>query len=221
MKPVAKAAPAPTGNGEPEVDVTDDDTPEWLTRRDAALTPLRAALVRQIKLTIGNEQNEVLDKVRRHKGRLVAASALPEVDAQTDGVDGGHAHRDHVGVPTGPARPRRPRRRPPATPRFPTTWLPTSPARWSSRLRERLVATIDAAHEPGETSNQVAERIGARYREWKNRSAESSTDDALVAAYARGHLRRRARRRGADLVRPAGRLLCRLRRQRARADPQG
>jgi len=41
-------------------------------------------------------------------------------------------------------------------------------------------------HEPGETTHQVAERIGARYREWKNRSAESSVEDALVGAYARG-----------------------------------
>jgi hypothetical protein len=54
-------------------------------------------------------------------------------------------------------------------------------------LRERLVAAIDTAHEPGETSAQVAERIGARYREWKNRAAESSSDDVLVAAYSRGH----------------------------------
>src|SRR5262249_13982451 len=54
-------------------------------------------------------------------------------------------------------------------------------------LRERLVAAIDTAHEPGETSAQVAERIGARYREWKNRAAEGSSDDVLVAAYSRGH----------------------------------
>jgi hypothetical protein len=54
-------------------------------------------------------------------------------------------------------------------------------------LRDRLVAAIDTAAEPGETSAQVAERIGARYREWKNRAAEASSDDILVAAYSRGH----------------------------------
>ena len=53
-------------------------------------------------------------------------------------------------------------------------------------LRERLVAAIDGTHEPGETSNQVVERIGARYREWKTGTAESAVDDALGAAYARG-----------------------------------
>ena len=53
-------------------------------------------------------------------------------------------------------------------------------------LRDRLVAAIDGTHEPGETTNQVAERIGARYREWKNHSAEASVEDALVGAYARG-----------------------------------
>ena len=53
-------------------------------------------------------------------------------------------------------------------------------------LRDRLVSAIDGTHEPGETTNQVAERIGARYREWKNRSADASVEDALVGAYARG-----------------------------------
>ena len=164
-----------------------DDVPEWLARRDEALAPLRVALVRQVKLAIGNEQNEVLDKVRRHKGRLVAASALPEVDAQTDGVERGRAHRgDRRRTAWAGAR-----TAPPAATAGDAT-VPDDLASDLARamvepLRDRLVATIDAAHEPGETSNQVAERIGARYREWKNRSAESSADDALVAAYARGH----------------------------------
>ncbi len=168
-----------------EAAVESGTLPAWLTRRDEALAPLRPALVRQVKLAIGNEQNEVLDKVRRTKGRLVAASALPEADAQnaawtavvltaaTDAyrrgraASGGGASDGDASVPDD---------------------LASDLARaMVEPLRDRLVATIDAAHEPGESSNQVVERIGARYREWKNRSAESSADDALVAAYARGH----------------------------------
>jgi DivIVA domain-containing protein len=165
-----------------------DEPPAWLARRDEALAPLRVALVRHVKLAVGNEQNEVLDKVRRHKGRPVAASVLPEVGAQTDAWTAvvatatSEAYRlgwctSQSGAPEGAADG--------------DTSLPDDLARDLARamvepLRDRLVATIDGAHEPGETSNQVAERIGARYREWKNRSAESSADDALVAAYSRG-----------------------------------
>jgi DivIVA domain-containing protein len=168
----------------PEPAAAHDEVPAWLSRRDQAVAPLRVALVRQVKLAIGNEQNEVLDKVRRHKGRPLAASALPEVEAQNAAwsavlakaaseayrlgrLTSGEADAGAVNAPDD---------------------LASDLARaMVEPLRDRLVAAIDAAHEPGETSNQVAERIGARYREWKNRSAESSADDALVAAYARGH----------------------------------
>jgi hypothetical protein len=159
-----------------------EDSPAWLARRDEALAPLRVALVRQVKLAVGNEQNEVLDKVRRHKGRPTAANVLPEVDAQADAwsavmtaaaseafwaartLDGGDAGAGEV----------------------PDDLVGTLARAMVEPLRDRLVATIDGVHEPGETANQVAERIGARYREWKNRSAESSAEDALVTAYARG-----------------------------------
>ena len=158
-----------------------DEAPAWLTRRDDALAPLKAVLVRQVKLAIGNEQNEVLDKARRQKGRLVAAAALPDLDAQIEAwgavlasasaqayrLAGDEPDSDAVAVPDD---------------------LVSELARaMVEPLRDRLVATIDGGHEPGETSNQVAERIGARYREWKNRSAESSVQDALVAAYSRGY----------------------------------
>ena len=145
--------------------------------------------MRQVKLAIGDEQNEVLDKVRRQKGRPTAASVLPDLDAQTaawaavvlaaaseaykqarrgGAVTNGDTDGDEAGT------------------------VPDDLAAGIARamvepLRDRLVAAIDGTHEPGETTNQVAERIGARYREWKNHSAEASVEDALVGAYARGH----------------------------------
>jgi DivIVA domain-containing protein len=161
-----------------------DAAPAWLTRRDEALAPLRVALVRQVKLAIGNEQNEVLDKVRRHKGRPLASAALPDVDAQNTAWSAvlvkaaSEAYRlGHRASANGDG----------ADTAVPDDLAPDLARAMVEPLRDRLVAAIDAAHEPGETSSQVAERIGARYREWKNRSAESSADDALVAAYARGH----------------------------------
>jgi hypothetical protein len=169
---------------ENEPEPSDVEDPEWLSRRTEALTPLRVALVRQVKLAVGDEQNEVLDKVRRNKGRPTAASVLPDAEAQVAawaavvaakvseayqlarGAAGDAAAGDDGAVPDDLAA--------------------TVARAMVEPLRDRLVAAIDGAHEPGETTNQIAERIGARYREWKNRSAESSVEDALVGAYTRG-----------------------------------
>ncbi|MDQ1468059.1 MAG: hypothetical protein QOH10_2474, partial [Actinomycetota bacterium] len=138
---------------------------------------------------VGNEQNEVLDRVRRHKGRPLAANVLPDVDLQAETWSAvmvaavSEAYRTALAAAGGSAA-------------FdadspedlvPDDLAPSLAHAMVEPLRDRLVAAIDAAHEPGETTSQVAERIGARYREWKNRSAESSTEDALVAAYSRGY----------------------------------
>jgi DivIVA domain-containing protein len=178
--PIDQAALVPAVPPSAE-DVT-ADLPDWLAARDTALAPLRPRLVRQLKLAVGNEQNEVLDKIRRQKGRPAATAVLPEVDAQVSSwaavitsaaSEAYRAARNEHGEQPGLAVP---------------DDLATELARTMIEpLRERLVAAIDTAHEPGETSAQVAERIGARYREWKNRAAEASSDDVLVAAYSRGH----------------------------------
>ncbi|MDQ1533120.1 MAG: hypothetical protein QOF28_881 [Actinomycetota bacterium] len=179
---------APGENGEVEIDLAADDLPDegataaddppaWLSERDETLAPLRVALVRQVKLAIGDEQNEVLDKVRRQKGRPTAASVLPELDAQTAAwaavvlPPASEAYKKAVGDDA----------------RIVPDDLADGIARaMVEPLRDRLVTAIDGTHEPGETTNQVAERIGARYREWKNHSAEASVEDALVGAYSRG-----------------------------------
>lgn len=161
-----------------EAEAAVEESPEWLTQRDGALAPLRVALVRQVKLAIGDEQNEVLDRVRRHKGQPKAESVLPATDAQVaawatvvlTAVSEAYQLGRGGGEPAA----------------VPDDLAPELARALVEPLRDRLVAAIDGAHEPGETTNQVAERIGGRYREWKNRSAGASVEDVLVAAYARG-----------------------------------
>ena len=51
-------------------------------------------------------------------------------------------------------------------------------------VRERIAAAIDAGEE-GDTGGSV-ERIGARFREWKNQSLEESLVDVLAVAWSRG-----------------------------------
>ena len=51
-------------------------------------------------------------------------------------------------------------------------------------LRERLTLAIDSGDE-GDTGGLV-ERIGARYREWKNQSLERTLGEVLASAWTRG-----------------------------------
>ena len=51
-------------------------------------------------------------------------------------------------------------------------------------VRERIGAAIDA-DEDGDTGGLV-ERIGARFREWKNQELERALADALAMAWSRG-----------------------------------
>ena len=51
-------------------------------------------------------------------------------------------------------------------------------------VRERIAAAIDAGEE-GDTGGLV-ERIGARFREWKNQALENALADALAMSWSRG-----------------------------------
>ena len=86
-------------------------------------------------------------------------------------------------------------------------------------LRERIAAAIDTG-EDGDTGGLV-ERIGARFREWKNQSLEDTLEDVLGVGVVAGRLRRLARGCGAALDPRGRRPLRRLRRQRTRADREG
>ena len=88
-----------------------------------------------------------------------------------------------------------------------------------SRCAMRIAVAIDAG-EDGDTGGLV-ERIGARYREWKNQSLERALGEVLASAWSRGVYDAVARRRGAVVGAVRGGSLLRLRRQRARADGEG
>ena len=72
----------------------------------------------------------------------------------------------------------------------------------------------------GDTGGLV-ERIGARYREWKNQSLERSLGEVLAVGVDARRVRRGSRRGGAVVGPVRGRPLLRLRRQRARTDREG
>jgi DivIVA domain-containing protein len=150
----------------------------WRSQRSAALDPLLVTLAKRAKRAAQDNQNALLDAVRRHKGRPTAAQVLtPEADVLTawasvlkEATDEAYG-AGRVAVGGEAARADDALARDAAA----TIVLP---------VRERIASAIDAG-EDGDTGGLV-ERIGARFREWKNQTLEESLFDALTVAWARG-----------------------------------
>jgi DivIVA domain-containing protein len=150
---------------------------EWRKRRATAVDPLVSPLVKRAKRTAQDDQNALLDAVRRHKGRPTAAQVLPaedelvrkwlEVLRVSLDKSYGAGERAAGGDPT-----------------------PVDDALGREAalavvapLRDRLTMAIDSS-EAGDTG--LVERIGARYREWKNQSLDRAIGDVLAFVWARG-----------------------------------
>ena len=169
----AEPEPEPAEAANPKV--TAD---EWRTRRSEALDPVIVSITKRAKRAAQDDQNALLDAVRRHKGRPTAEQVLvpePEllnswVDLLQDAIDNAYgAGRAAVGADVLPAD---------------ADMAREAAAAIVLPVRERIASAIDAGLE-GDTSGLV-ERIGARFREWKSQSLEESIVDVLSGAWSRG-----------------------------------
>ncbi len=169
----------PQPEPEPEVPVAPTSAVDaWRAQRAEVVDPLLVAVAKRAKRAAQDDQNALLDAVRRHKGRPTAAQVLspePEFlaawvsvtrEAIDDAYRGGRvaaggepsaASDDLVSEVAG------------------VIALP---------VRERIAAAIDSGEE-GDTGGLV-ERIGARFREWKNQTLENALGDALAMSWSRG-----------------------------------
>ena len=171
--------PAPEPDAAPPVaEATPSAADAWREQHRAAVAPLLAPLVKVAKRSAQDEQNALLDAVRRHKGRPSSEQVLADRDtlvttwaqlmrsaldeAYTDG-------RVAAGAAPGSA---------------PDPLLHEAAGAVTDPLRERIALAIDDG-DAGDTSGLV-ERIGARYREWKNQQLDQALGDALVVAWSRG-----------------------------------
>jgi hypothetical protein len=169
----------PEAEAEAATDTAEPDARQvWRARRAEVLDPLLVVVAKRAKRAAQDDQNALLDAVRRHKGRPTSAQVLvpePELvgawaSVVTDALNEAYgAGRVAVGGETAGADDALVREA------AETIVLP---------LRERIASAIDAGEE-GDTSGLV-ERIGARFREWKNQSLEESLVDALASAWSRG-----------------------------------
>ena len=142
------------------------------------MDPLVPPLVKRAKRSAQDDQNSLLDAVRRHKGRPSAQQVLRDDDALVAAWsevlrsaldDAYRAGREAAGAAPEPV---------------PDEVLAEAAATIAFPLRDRIAAAIDDV-DAGDTSGLV-ERIGARYREWKNQQLERALGDVMVMAWSRG-----------------------------------
>ncbi len=167
---------------EPRPAATDGD-PALLARRDELLTPIAHELVRHCKRVLQNEQNEILDALRRQRGRPTPEKLLPPLSQQVTAwsevlapaiVEAYVAARmaAEPGVEPVTDAPRRM-----VTGMVEVLVTP---------LRDRLLAAVDETLGDDANPDVIAHRIGARYREWKGEELDNRISDLLAAVYARG-----------------------------------
>ncbi|HEX9505413.1 MAG TPA: hypothetical protein VGA62_05345, partial [Acidimicrobiia bacterium] len=176
-----------------EADDEDDEDDEAATRpdpanptatqaRDSALADITDDLVRRGKRALQDEQNDILDGLRRQRGKIDTTKVLPALEDQLarwahvlqPAVDSAYSSgAASAGGVLGGA------------PRALLTELSTSAV---TPLRDRLASSIGTieARTPADAEIAVAQRLGARYREWRGQELDSVLGDAVAVAYSRG-----------------------------------
>jgi len=172
---IADAAGAAT-EAAPEAELTGDDSIR--AERAAVLDPLGRELARKAKRALQDEQNDLLDRIRKVKGAPRALDVLTPQEGRHRawcdvlrapltaayaggyGLGGGGKTRKQV----------------------PAQMLDELADDLVARLRDRLVVAIDEAAD----TDDVTQRLGARYREFKGQDLDRALGDALAAAWARG-----------------------------------
>lgn len=169
--PASEPEPVAAAAAEPEPAVVADAVFE---ARDAAVEPVEKALTRSLKRALADEQNEVLDALRRFRGTPTLATLLPAADEHAARFAAASA--DHLrsaaeagaGDAGGPA----------------TDDLAANlGAEVAVDLRARLERALDAA---GGDDEMLTEAISATYREWKSSRSEAVARHHVAAAYAAG-----------------------------------
>jgi hypothetical protein len=190
---------AAVGAGAAVAPPADDDTPvsgapasgattSELRRRDDLLLPLLPDVVRSAKRLLQDEQNSLLDTVRRTRGKQEANRLLAEPVRQRETWTALLAPSINAAYLGGRAASGKAGR----LSRAPDRVVVELAAVLCNPLRERITATIDAvvAEGPYESSNELQRAlgaaIGARFREWRGVDLEDRIRDVLAAAYARG-----------------------------------
>ncbi len=176
----AGAPPEAEPEAEPEPEDVDDPGAA-VRRRDADLAPIERELARALKRELADEQNAVLDALRRSRGRPTLGDLLPEPEAAaaryaaaaTAPLDAAAAAGCTAAGAEGPDAP-------------PIDDLAGEVgAEVAGALRADVAAALEAT---GGDHAGTAERISTAYRTWKSSLAEPLARSTAVAAEARGRV---------------------------------
>ena len=182
-EPEPVVAAEPPVRARPEEEEDSDRDAGLLAGRDEVLAAVQEDLVRRCKRALQDEQNELLDRLRRQKkGRGAAEELLIPLSVQvTDWAD---VLEPTVDEAYGAGRSSEEGATSTGAPRRLVSGLAELLV---TPLRERLQSTVDAV--PADAPERVAEltsHVGARYREWRSQELESRVGDLLATAYTRG-----------------------------------
>nr|MDQ3643757.1 hypothetical protein [Actinomycetota bacterium] len=157
-----------------------------LEGRDGLLDNLEAGLTRALKRVLGDEQNEVLDSLRR-LGSSAGPGVLPDTDAQTSAYRDAslpwlqQAARAGVGFVTDPGSGSD------AEPGHPSLHgqAEVLARELVEPLRERLSRAVAGGPDADDPS-VVAESLRATYRQWKVQQVEECARHHVLAAFSFG-----------------------------------
>ena len=174
------AESGPEAEAEAEVEVSEDTEPEAIEdpagvpfrARDAAIASIDKELTRRLKRTLADEQNEVLDRLRRvkpkgvddllpsssdHAARWAETAAAALSDAARAGADGAPPSVDDL--------------------------VDDLAKELTAPLRDRIERSFAASDG---NLDYVADSVRAVYREWKGQRLSEASSHFLTAAYGRG-----------------------------------
>jgi hypothetical protein len=183
--PAESDEPATSANGSTPAEIASDSPAEpedrLLRARDEQLRPIQAQLAKRLKRAMQDEQNDVLDRLRKHRGRPQLDDVLPPLASQADRYRSAsrslleQAGRAGAGV-AGNVE----------TQLDLDDLLGQLAEAVAEPLRTRLGNAFTQAERDDDDETAVTERIGAAYREWKIQRIERLAGDQIVAAYSRG-----------------------------------
>ncbi|HUF31795.1 MAG TPA: DivIVA domain-containing protein [Acidimicrobiales bacterium] len=165
----------PTAPADEAVVADRADDEALIDGRDAAVEPAERALGRALKRSLADEQNEVLDTLRRHRGAPVLADLLPDADD--------HAAR-HAKVATAPLVEAAEAGRAGAG-------GPVAVDDLAGALANEVVTALRgrvdrALADAGGDDDALVQAISAGYREWKSSRLEALVGHHVLAAHERG-----------------------------------
>ncbi|MBA3304058.1 MAG: hypothetical protein H0U26_09330 [Acidimicrobiia bacterium] len=174
-------APTAPAAGEPEsteVDPAVSADEEALAERDAETEPIERALAKALKRALADEQNEVLDSLRRLRTAPSLDELLPSADAHrrrfVTAARSGLEQAGMLGLGGGSGSGSAP----------PIDDVAESLAEdITVALRSRVATSVEEAE--GDEA-VLAQGVSASYREWKMTRVEPMARHAVVAAHARG-----------------------------------